>query len=363
MKLIGGVYFRFVVTFCWNNQLWQNKRANIVFFWVWKFVFATVMSTQGCVYVYFLLQQLPGFSLTIFKAVSSHWELQDFSDAALCPLHGRLSGYGSFVGFFPVRCRPQIQTVHSGWLGSRATGLCGRTEGCRGIAVRQCSVCVCIREPSHTAGFCSFSTALARCTKKMPPIFPCAAEIINLSFLLVPVFWRQALAVFELLCRTRQRSGPWADSQVQCLGHILAAQAALLAVGLSCEEEVGVVQKHAEGKLWSNVLPFRLLCSHIGAPVVVNFSFWHRFASQYICFICKFCALFDSKWKIFPLTWTLTISLLCKHQLELEGTSSNWVILTLLFFCWMSFEKLLGEDGQTQAWHYTQFVIAGVFFM
>lgn len=205
-------------------------------------------------------------------------------------LHGRLSGDGSFVGFSRWDADHRYKlSIHDGWAAGPQACVAGQKVVEASLWGN--ALCVCIREPSHTDGFCSFSTVPTRCTKKMPPIFPCAAEIINLSFLLVPVFWRQALAVFELLCRTRQRSGPWADSQVQCLGHILAAQAALLAVGLSCEEEVGVVQKHAEGKLWSSLLPFRLLCSHIGAPVVVNFSFWHRFASQYVCLICKFCAL------------------------------------------------------------------------
>lgn len=80
-------------------------------------------------------------------------------------------------------------------------------------------------------------------------------------------------------------------------GRALELTAALLTAGFSREQAAGAAQNHAEGKLsscapqCSNLLPFPLLFSHMGAPVVVNFSFQHGFASPYISFICGFCAV------------------------------------------------------------------------
>lgn len=97
VKFIGGAYFGFVAAFYWNSQLWLSKRDNIVLFWVWNFVFATVMSTQGCVYVYFLLQQLPDFLLTILK---QFFLTEGFGIFQIlhCPLHKKLHGKPSGMG-------------------------------------------------------------------------------------------------------------------------------------------------------------------------------------------------------------------------------------------------------------------------
>lgn len=124
--------------------------------------------------------------------------------------------------------------------------------------------------------------------RKTPPVFWYAADVMNpcLSFGYSPwpCLGGKGLAL-ELVARSH-----W-------LGRIRAAKAVLLTAGLSREEVDGVVQKHGEGKLsssvlqCSNLLPFSLLFSHMGAPVVANFSFQHSFASPYSYFICVFCAV------------------------------------------------------------------------
>lgn len=57
------------------------------------------------------------------------------------------------------------------------------------------------------------------------------------------------LAVFGLLCKRGKGLAPELMARSHWPGNICTAETALLTAGLSCEEVVGVVQEHAEGKL------------------------------------------------------------------------------------------------------------------
>lgn len=124
MKFISGVYFGSVVTFCWNSQLWQNKRDNIVLFWVWKFVFATVMSTQGgvCMCIFFCSSS---------QAFSHHFKSSTFfKSCTASSLENSMgdTGNGSFVGFSQWDTNHRYKlSIHDGWV---AGPVCSRVWAC-----------------------------------------------------------------------------------------------------------------------------------------------------------------------------------------------------------------------------------------
>lgn len=190
--------------------------GSILFFQVWNFVFATVMCTQG--YVYFLLQQLPGFPLTILKQylLTEGFRIVEMLHCVLPrKLHGRYLGSGNFVGFSQwVTDHRYKLSISPGWVAG----------------------------PVYSSGWSCF------------------------------------------------------------LSHFYVAIWVYL-------------------QLWTSAFDTIL---HLSTSVLSASS-----------------ALSDSTWKIFPLTWMLTFSLLSKHEVELEGPSGSWVILRLLPLCWMSLEEII----------------------
>lgn len=82
---------------------------------------STEVCARMCLHICLHLLQLCGFSPTVFRAVSSHGGLYDFSNIALCPPWKTpweaLRGW-ELCSLFLVRYRSQIQTVHLMTIGS-----------------------------------------------------------------------------------------------------------------------------------------------------------------------------------------------------------------------------------------------------